>query len=291
MGALRPLPGPSSLGGIPRATHPAPESALTWKEETDMLDGMKDRPPHRPPKWLPAALGVVIVAALLWGLQWATYARPPLSDAIEALQSDELVQVTDEPWLTFTPGGSPPTTGFVFYPGGRVDPRAYAPLMREIASSGYLVVVPRMPINMAVFNPNVAGEIMAHHPEIERWTIGGHSVGGAMAAQYASKHPEAIAGLAIWASYPPNSADLSDLDIPVVSIYGSRELRVNDTSVGERKHLLPEATHYVRIEGGDHHQFGSYEISPADHLATISRAEQHAQIIAATLPVLEVASK
>jgi hypothetical protein len=253
--------------------------------------GMKDKPPHRFSKWLLAALGVTIVAALLWGLLWATYARPPLPDAIEALRSNELVQVTDEPWLTFAPNHGASITGFVFYPGGRVDPRAYAPLMRAIALDGYLVIAPKMPINMAVFNPNVADKIMAYHPEIEHWIIGGHSVGGAMAAQYTSKHPEDIAGLAIWASYPPNSADLSELAIPVVSIYGSRELRVNDTSVGERKHLLPKTTRYVRIEGGDHHQFGSYETNPADHLATISRASQHAQIIAATLPILEAASR
>jgi hypothetical protein len=112
-----------------------------------------------------------------------------------------------------------------------------------------------------------------------------------MAAQYTAKHPDVIDGLAIWASYPPNSADLSSLDIPVVSIYGSREVRVNDTSVGERKHLLPEDTRYIRIEGGDHHQFGSYKINPDDHLATISRETQHEQIIAATLPILEAVSR
>ena len=112
-----------------------------------------------------------------------------------------------------------------------------------------------------------------------------------MAAQYTAKHPNVIEGLAIWASYPPNSADLASLNIPVVSIYGSRELRVNDTSVGERKHLLPKDTLYVRIEGGDHHQFGSYKINPADHLATTSRESQHQQIVAATLPILEAASK
>ena len=241
-------------------------------------------------KWLLAILGVLCIAAILWGIQWATYARPPLPEAMEALESDELVQVTDEPWLTFTPGQSTPTTAFVFYPGGRVDPRAYAPLMREIALHGYLVVVPEMPINMAVFNANIASEIIASYPEISHWAIGGHSVGGAMAAQYTGNHADVIEGLAIWASYPPNSTDLSGLDIPVVSIYGSREQRVNDTSVGERKHLLPDDTEYVRIEGGDHHQFGSYEINPADHLATISRESQHEQIIAATLPILEVVS-
>ncbi len=256
-----------------------------------MLLTMMNQPRRRFAKWLPAIFGAVIVVALLWGLRWATYARPPLPEALAALQSDEQVQVTDAPWLTFAPRQSAPTTGFVFYPGGRVDPRGYATLMREIASNGYWVVVPQMPLNMAVFNPNIAGEIMATYPEIDRWVIGGHSVGGAMAAQHTARHPDGVAGLAIWASYPPNSADLSDLDIPVVSIYGSRELRVNDTSVGERQHLLPDDTRYVRVEGGDHHQFGSYEIEPEDHLATISRASQHAQIIAATLPILEAASR
>lgn len=256
-----------------------------------MLVNMMNKLPRRFLKWLPTIFGIVVVVALLWGIRWATYARPPLPEALAALQSDDQVQVTDAPWLTFAPRQSAPTTGFVFYPGGRVDPRGYAALMREIALKGYWVVVPPMPLNMAVFNPTIADEVMAAYPEIEQWVIGGHSVGGAMAAQYTAKHSEVIAGLAIWASYPPNGADLSDLELPVVSIYGSRELRVNDDSVAARSHLLPEDTRYVRIEGGDHHQFGAYEIKPDEDLATISRAEQHAQIIAATLPVLEAASK
>jgi len=242
-------------------------------------------------KWLLAILGIVLIAALLWGILWATYARPPLPEAIKALESDNLVQIVEEPWLTFTPKRSTPTTGFIFYPGGRIDPRGYAALMREIASNGYLVVVPEMPINMAVFNSNIASEIIEYYPATNHWVIGGHSVGGAMAAQYTARHADVIDGLTIWASYPPNSADLSHLDIPVVSIYGSREVRVNDTSVGERKHLLPEDTIYIRIEGGDHHQFGSYKINPTDHLATISRKSQHEQIIAATLPILEAVSR
>jgi dienelactone hydrolase len=241
--------------------------------------------------WLFAVFGVILLGGLVWGIQWATYARPPLPEAVDALASDAQVRVTDDPWLTFSPASRTPTTGFIFYPGGRVDPRGYASLMRAIASEGYRVVVPEMPVNMAVFHPNVAGEIMAYYAEIEHWAIGGHSVGGAMAAQYTAAHPDTVDGLVIWASYPPNRADLSDLEIPVVSIYGSREVRVNDTSVGERKPLLPDDTRYVRIEGGDHHQFGSYVITREEHLAVISRASQHAQILAATLPVLEAASE
>jgi len=193
--------------------------------------------------------------------------------------------------MIFSPAEGTPTTGFIFYPGGRIDPRGYASLMRMIASEGYLVVVPKMPFNIAAFSPNTADEIIGENPGIDRWVIGGHSVGGTMAAQYTDKHPEVIDGLAIWASYPAENANLSDLDIPVISIYGSLEERVNDSSVAERQHLLPEDTLYIRIEGGDHHQFGSYEINAEDHLATTSRISQHEQIIQATLEILQMVTQ
>jgi len=241
-------------------------------------------------KWSLRVLAVVIIGALIWGIQWATYARPPLPEAIDALESDDLVTVMQEPRLTFSPTQNMSNTGFIFYPGGRVDPRAYASLMKSIASDGYLVVVPEMPINMAVFNSNIADEIIADYPEIDRWVIGGHSVGGVAAAQYTDNHPEMIDGLAIWASYPADSTDISDLDIPAISIYGSREVRVNDESVGATQHLLPADTRYIVIEGGDHHQFGSYQIKPEDHLATTSRASQQQQIIQATLDLLATVS-
>lgn len=237
-------------------------------------------------KWIRAILLIALIGVISLGVQWATYARPPLPEAVEALESDDLVTITQDPWLSFSPAKDSLTTGLIFYPGGRVDPRAYAPLARAIASEGYLVIIPEMPINMAVFNPNVADKIIALHSNINHWAIAGHSVGGTMAAKYTDENPETIEGLAIWASYPANSTNISDLDIPVVSIYGSQEITVTDTSVGERAHLLPEDTLYVRIEGGDHHQFGSYQINPEDHLATISRASQHQQIIEATLALL-----
>ncbi|MBN1486616.1 MAG: alpha/beta hydrolase [Anaerolineae bacterium] len=240
--------------------------------------------------WLFSILLVMAVISF-FGIRWATYTRPPLPDAVAALENDAQVAVTYQPWLTFTPLQNPPDTGFIFYPGGRIDPRGYASLMRVIANENYLVVVPKMPINMAAFNPNIAEEIMATYPDIEHWVISGHSVGGAMAAQYTYKHSEKIDGLAIWASYPPGYADLSGLELPVVLIYGSRETTVTDSSVAERQHLLPPDTVYVRIEGGDHHQFGSYLIQPEEDLATIERSSQHEQILEPTLKLLEAVAK
>ena len=232
-------------------------------------------------------VGLVLTAFIVWGVQWATSARPPLPEAIAAARSDELVTVTDTAWLTFTPTQEMPETGFIFYPGGRIDPLGYSTLMRTIAEKGYLVVVPTMPINMAIFDSNAADEIIAAHPEIKKWVIGGHSVGGTAAALYTSTHLDQIDGLAIWSSYPADNSDLSNLSIPVILMYGGNETRVTDESVGTRKHLLPPDTRYIKIEGGDHHQFGNYQLTSKDeNLATISREGQQAQILPAMFELL-----
>jgi predicted esterase len=237
-------------------------------------------------KILRTIFAIALITIMFWGIQWATFARPPLPEAIGALENDDLVTVTVEPWITFSPAQITPTTGFIFYPGGRIDPRGYAPLMREIASEGYLIVVPGMPLNMAPFDANAADDIQAYFPEIQHWVIGGHSVGGTMAAQFTDNHPGKIDGLVIWASYPANNVDLTELPLPVTLIYGSLDPRVNAISVAERQALLPPHSHYVPIEGGDHHQFGSYEISSEEQHATISQNAQHRQIIESTLALL-----
>ncbi len=238
-------------------------------------------------KWL---FIIAFLGTLFWGIKWSTFARQPLPEAIEALESDDLVDVTQDSWLTFSPTLDTPKAGFIFYLGGRINPQGYAPLMRVIASEGYLVVVPEMPINMAVFNPNIADKIIATYSDIDQWVIGGHSVGGTMAAQYANTQRDVIDGLIIWASYPADNANLSDIDIPVALIYGNLDPRVNDDSIFERSNLLPDDTQYVRIEGGDHHQFGSYEIKSENDHAIILRASQQAQIIQATLEILHTVS-
>jgi pimeloyl-ACP methyl ester carboxylesterase len=239
-------------------------------------------------------IAVVLIAVgllLVWGIQWATYARPPLPEAIDRLESDDVVTVTFEPWLTFAPAVGEPNTGFIFYPGGRIDPGGYATLMHAIASEGYLVVIPEMPLNMAIFNSGIADAIMEQHPEIDHWVIAGHSVGGVAAAIYADQNREIIDGLMIWAAYPADSSDLSDAGFPVILIYASLDPRASEESVAERKHLLPENAQYVRIEGGGHHQFGSYQIKPEEHQATISRTDQHAQILEVTLELLAAVSE
>lgn len=255
---------------------------------------MPDQVENSPVKkkhWLILAVLVVAMGISFWGIRWAAFARQPTPEAAAALESNDLVKVTQEPWLVFLPAQVSPRVGFIFYPGGRIDPKGYAPLLKTIASQGYLVVVPEMPFNIAAFHPNIADDIIANYPHISRWVLGGHSVGGTMAAQYTNAHREMIDGLVIWASYPADNTDLSDFERPVSSIYGSRDPRVNDSSVAERYHLLPSDASYIRIAGGDHHQFGSYEIDSEDHHATINSISQQEKIIQATLEILKTVSE
>ena len=239
-----------------------------------------------------AKVGVLLVLLVVggFGFQWLTYERQPLPAALAALASDDQVIVTQAAWLTFSPTNPAPETGFIFYPGGRISYLGYSDFMQAVAAQGYLVVVPQMPFNIAAMRPEIASEIIAAHPEISQWVIGGHSVGGTMAAQYTKTHAQQISGLVIWASYPADNADLSNSVVPTILVYVSLDPAANDEQILSRRHLLPQEARFVRIEGGDHHQFGSYEIRPEDHLAAISRADQRQQVLQATLNLLQLVS-
>jgi dienelactone hydrolase len=234
-----------------------------------------------------AVLLLAVAGFVIWG-----YTPPkPMPEAFAALQSDAQVQVTTSPWLTFTPAGTQPTTGFIFYPGGRVDPRSYAPQARAIAEQGYLVTIVPMPLNLAVLGTNRADAVIKAHPEIEHWVIGGHSLGGAMAANYVYTHPDAVQGMALWAAYPANNNSLADRQIPITSIYGTRDGQAARFTEDATRALLPASARYVPIEGGNHAQMGWYGPQAGDGEATISREAQQQQTVAATVELLATMGK
>src|SRR4030067_2834600 len=102
-------------------------------------------------KWIALIFGVILLLGSMSFIVWAMNSPQPMPEAQKAIISDESVEVQSEPWLVFQPTRGTPTTGLILYPGGRVDPRAYAPTARKIAESGYLVIVVPMPFNLAVF--------------------------------------------------------------------------------------------------------------------------------------------
>lgn len=146
------------------------------------------------------------------------------------------------------------------------------------------MVIVDVPFNLAVFDIDAPDRVIAREPSITTWVVGGHSLGGAMAAQYAGSHPGAVDGLVLWGSYP--AADLADADIAVLSIYGSLDAGLptirNDANLAK----LPATARYVEISGGNHEQMGSYTGQPNDPPATISRIEQQAQLTTATASFL-----
>ena len=231
---------------------------------------------------LPALLILAGVAFLLW----ASAAATPMPEALAALESDGQVNVETDPWLVFRPAADEPTNGLILYPGGRVDPRAYAPAARVLAEEGYLAVIVPMPLNLAVFGPGRAAEVMAAFPGIESWAVGGHSLGGSMAANFAHDNLEAVRGLVLWAAYPAGSDDLSGSPLAVSSIFGTRDGLATLDEIDASRPLLPPDTQWTAIEGGNHAQFGWYGPQPGDNEATISREEQQALIVSATLQLL-----
>lgn len=233
--------------------------------------------------WILIVLPVLAAGGFLL---WASTASPAMAEAHSALQSHEWVQVETAPWISFLPQDTSPQTGLILYPGGRVEPAAYAPAAAAIAASGYLVVIVPMPLNLAVLQPEEAGEVIAAHPEIRNWTVGGHSLGGAMAARFAAQHPDRVGGLVLWAAYPSRSDDLSAADLAVTSIYATRDGVADPARIRESGALLPEGTQWVEIEGGNHAQFGWYGDQSGDLPAAITRSDQQRQVIQATLDLL-----
>ncbi len=233
------------------------------------------------------ALSGLLVVLILGFAAWGSTPAQPMPEALSALQSTSQVTVTTGDWLTFKPADVQPSTGFIFYPGGRVDYRAYAPAALAIAEKGYLVVIPHMPLNLAVLNPGAAAGVITSHPEISRWAVGGHSLGGSMAANFVYTHPGAVDGLVLWASYPAASNNLSQAGVRVLSISGTLDGLSTPEKMAASRSLLPANTVWAAIPGGDHAQFGWYGLQPGDNPATITREEQQQQIVQATLSFLE----
>ena len=165
-----------------------------------------------------------------------------------------------------------PTAGLIFYPGGKVEYTAYAPLLRACAEKGILCALVQMPGNLAVLDANAADGLQQEHPEVTTWYIAGHSLGGAMASNYAAAHSEDFDGLILLAAY--STKDLSQTTLRALSVYGSEDGVINRESYEKNRANLPADTTEVVLDGGCHAQFGSYGPQDGDGVPAISDEEQ-----------------
>jgi hypothetical protein len=228
------------------------------------------------------ALVTILVLASVGFYGWTRVARyPAFPEAADLARSVE----TERGWYVFKPDGEV-RGGLVFYPGGLVDPAAYAPLMQRISDRGILVVIVPMPLDLAVFGVGRADDVVEVYQDVETWVIAGHSLGGAMAAEHVKDGAGPFDGIVFLASYPAESTDLSGLPLAALSIYGTED-GVSADVFEESLSRLPGDALLVEIEGGNHAQFGDYGPQDGDGVATIDRSEQQQTTAAAIAEMVE----
>ena len=213
-----------------------------------------------------ATVVVVVVLACVGFGAWASdyyHAGDAAVEAIatQAVDSDSYIAVGD-PMAEY---------GLVLYPGAKVEAAAYAPFAEKLAERGVFCVIAKMPFNIAFFGANEADQVMDSYPDVSHWWVGGHSLGGVVAADYAQKNAEKDEGVALLASYCSESLAASGLAAEVV--YGTNDGVVNRSSLEACVDSLPKEATRV-IEGGNHAGFGDYGPQQGDGEATISADEQ-----------------
>ena len=236
---------------------------------------------------LSVILAAVIALTAAVALYLGDYYRADLdADGVFSPVNPIIREVWEDGTVIFRPDGGETAAGLIFYPGGKVEHTAYTPLMEALASEGILCVLVEMPFRLAVLDMNAAEGIPEAFPEVEHWYMGGHSLGGSMAASYLASHTEDFAGLILLGAY--STADLSGSGLSVLSVYGSEDGVMNREKYAEYKPNLPEGFTETVIEGGNHAFFGAYGEQDGDGTATVTPAEQVRETVAAILSMLEV---
>lgn len=238
---------------------------------------------------IPLALATFWLFATAWML-WNMQARDVDAATFE---SDSKVTVSVSPGaVAFTPNADTAGVGLLFYPGALADPDAYAPMARAVAEAGYEVILVELPFRLAPFERHRTALAERTRTIIETnsrraWVIGGHSKGGKLAAQFARDHASVLAGLLLVGTSHPREDDLSRLTLDVTKVYGTEDGLASEEEVDRFGSNLPETTHWTRIEGGNHAQFGWYGWQIGDGRAQITRTEQQAATVRAIVDQLE----
>ncbi len=279
--------------------------ALAWAVATLAIGDRQDREgdPDHPARRTPAQLrrrsrvrvllAVPLLVLALLSVVLLGYSRPfgAQPSALAAMRSENGVRVVDRvTWYELVPSTEDargtavrPTTGLVFLPGARVDPRAYAPELRRVAEAGYLVVVLKEPFGFSIFDSGHAGTILENHPEVTHWAVGGHSLGGTVAASFADGDRR-VEGLLLLASYPAGRLERADLE--VTSVSGEQDGLATPADIERSKADLPAGTSYVVIPGAAHASFADYGLQPHDGTATADPAAVQDQVVAAAVALL-----
>ncbi|WP_226660810.1 alpha/beta hydrolase [Microbulbifer aggregans] len=201
------------------------------------------------------------------------------SPSVTVFQKRDFVGVSL--FFGFDPVNPVSDRGLIIYPGGFVDPRSYAPLARHFADQGIPSAVVTPPFNFGFLGTHYGTYVKNYwRGEVTDWVVAGHSLGGTVAALWVDNNrapSDGIAALVLLASYPDATVDLSDITIPVVSIWGSEDGLTTESDIDGSRDQLPATTRFVRIDGGNHTQFYYTDtLQNNDNPALITRDAQQA---------------
>ena len=195
--------------------------------------------------------------------------------ARKALRDSETVKVTKEKGYIFFDGAGT-DKAMIFYPGARVATEAYAPLMSGLAKEGIDCFLVDMPFHFAIFGRDRAAGIISDY-SYDEYIMAGHSLGGAMAADYTAGHPGDVSALVLLASYPTKKIDDG---IKFLSILGSNDRIINTEKYEKYKSNWSEGNSQdYLIFGGNHAGFGNYGDQDGDGEAKIKPKTQWKETI------------
>lgn len=232
--------------------------------------------------WILILIGMVLITtgACIWYVNDYYRSEVTIQDYAQKNTAVQLTEIDDGLFID----GEGTDSAIIFYPGAKVEYTAYLPLFYELAQQGVDCFLVKMPCNLAILGMNKAEDIMKEY-DYESWYLAGHSLGGAMAASYASDNLADLEGIVLLAAYP--TANLQSDDFAVLSLYGSEDMVLNQEKLTEGRAYMPENYAEIKLEGGNHAWFGNYGEQEGDGQALISREEQQAQTVEFILEMIE----
>ncbi len=247
------------------------------------------RPRARPGTWRLVGRGLLLVLAVGW-VAAMVWLRPfaAVQPALAAMRSDASVEVVESATrIVLTPAaGTASEVGVFFQPGARVDARAYAAVLRPLAEAGHVVVIAKQPLGIAFLALPAFDAARSAQPEVQRWVVGGHSLGGTVAAIQAdaadADRSAPAVGLLLYASYPAGDVRGS-LTTAVESVSGTRDGLATPAKIAASRADLPADSTFTVIDGASHAQFGAYGAQPGDGIPTISDEQARTLISEASL--------
>ncbi|MBD8500966.1 alpha/beta hydrolase [Paenibacillus arenosi] len=232
-------------------------------------------------KWIKVSvysiLGILIVGIIIF-IGWSQFTYKPTEEALSLVEHNK-----DDGNLVF--GQKESTTGIIFYQGAKVEVESYSYLGKELKNNGYFVVMPKLPLNLAVLGTNAADSIIEKYPDIQKWYVVGHSLGGSMISRYAFQNEQKVDGIIFLASYPAD--DFSTKSIPMLSIYGEVDGLATVEEIKSRENVMSKNTTMHMIKGGNHANFGMYGKQKGDNASLITPETQQDETIKVMLDWLK----